>query len=149
MGLYETIQPLAEGIISQSKNILENIENGSLEQDLVSKAKSLATSCLSIASSIAQYIDQLPEDSLYKTQFQVSFVQEYEENLRGSIINMVNCSKLLFSSRLSYTNNINLSNSLKEVVNNSKMLIEASKSMPANSFLHFILILIILKISMK
>lgn len=128
MGLYEIIHPLITNIISQSKLLLENIEEGNFEQDLYEKAKNIASSCLSIASSTSSFIDSISEDSLYKVQFQITFVKEYEENLRRSIIEMVNCSKLFFSSRLSFTNNNNLSNSLKQVLSHSQKLIEASKS---------------------
>lgn len=128
MGLYDIIKPLIDNIVSQSKLLLENIEEGNFEQDLYEKAKDIASSCLSIASHTSSFIDNISEESLNKIQFQITFVKEYEENLRRSIIEMVNCSKLFFSSRLSFTNNNNLSNSLKQVLNNSKKLIEASKS---------------------
>jgi hypothetical protein len=114
-------------LLTVCKTMAQAVENKCAEEKLVELVRSVAVSALNVSSSVTAHVESRDQELREKAELQENFLSEYDKGLRETIVTLVRHTRDFYANSLDFMTKQALNNSLKEVAQRVKSLIEASR----------------------
>ena len=136
MSLHEELRARCGSVLKNCVSLSNATSARCTEDEMMALARASATPVVEIGTLVNTLLAGLPQDDHGAIVLEEGYVLEYHTRLRESVVVLVKHARNLHSNPLDFMTNQALQNTLKEVAETIKSLLEAAKGLyysPASS----------------
>lgn len=127
--LHYKAKDACTALVTVCKALSEGVEAKCSEDELVDHLRHVASAAVNMTKTVSAHLEAREPEKREKAELQENFLMDYVKSLREATYQLIMHTQNYYANPMDYMTQQNRNNSVKEVIQLVKSLVEASKGM--------------------